>query len=86
MSQKPTYEQLKQKVEVLEKTEAALKESEALYRSLFENAPVGIGIADPDGNIIEFNEAMLKPGKYAPEDIARIKNLEKFSSVRLRFE
>ena len=77
MSQKPTYEQLKQKVEVLEKTEAALKESEALYRSLFENAPVGIGIADPDGNIIEFNEAMLKPGKYAPEDIARIKNLEK---------
>jgi PAS domain S-box-containing protein len=77
MSQKPTYEALKKKVEALEKTEAALKESEALYRSLFENAPVGIGIADADGNIIEFNEAMLKPGGYAPEDIARIKNIKK---------
>ena len=61
----------------LKKAEAALKESEALYRSLFENAPVGIGIAGTDGNIIDFNEAMLKPGEYAPEDIARIKNLNK---------
>ncbi|MGD9057485.1 MAG: PAS domain S-box protein [Desulfobacterales bacterium] len=61
----------------LKRTEAALKESEALYRSLFENAPVGIGIADRDGNIIDFNEAMLQPGAYAPEDIARVKNLKK---------
>ena len=53
-----------------------MKESEALYRSLFENAPVGIGIADADGNIIDFNEAMLKPGEYAPQDIARIKNIK----------
>ena len=77
MSQQPTYEALKKKVEALEKAETALKESEALYRSLFENAPVGIGIADRDGNIIDFNEAMLKPGEYAPEDIAGIKNIEK---------
>jgi len=77
MGRKPTYEALKKKVEALEKAETALKESEALYRSLFENAPVGIGIADRDGNIIDFNEAMLKPGEYAPEDIAGIKNIEK---------
>ena len=77
MSQKPTYEALQKKVEALEQAEAALKESEALYRSLFENAPVGIGIADTDGNIIDFNEAILKPGEYAPEDIRGIKNIKK---------
>jgi len=77
MGRNPTYEDLKKKVEAFEKAEAALKESEALYRSLFENAPVGIGIADRDGNIIDFNQAMLEPGKYAPEDIAGIKNIKK---------
>jgi len=77
MSKKPTYEELAQKFKVLKKDESDLRESEALYRSLFENAPVGIGIADEDGNIIDFNDAILKPGDYTPEDIARIKNLKK---------
>ncbi len=77
MSQEPTYEELKKKVKALEKTESALKESEALYRSLFENTPIGIGIADRNGNLIDFNEAILKPGEYAPQDIARIKNIKK---------
>jgi len=77
MSKKPTYEELAQKVKMLKKSEAALKESEALYRSLFENAPIGIGIADRKGHLIDFNEAILKPGEYAPQDIARIKNIKK---------
>ncbi len=77
MSKKPTYEELAQKVKALEKTESDLRESAAFYRSLFENAPVGIGIADADGNIIDFNAAILKPGGYTPEDIAGIKNLKK---------
>jgi PAS domain S-box-containing protein len=78
MSKKPTYEELAKKVEALEKTESALRESEALYRSLFENAPVGIGIADRNGNIIDINQAILKPGEYTPEDIFKIKNIKKF--------
>jgi PAS domain S-box-containing protein len=77
MSKKPTYEELAKKVKALEKTESALRESEQLYRSLFENAPIGIGIADRDGNIIDFNAAILKPGEYAPEDISRIKNIKR---------
>lgn len=77
MNTQPTYDELTQKVDALEKTQNALRESEALYRSLFENAPVGIGIADRDGNIIDFNKAILQPGAYAPEDIAGVKNLEK---------
>ena len=77
MSQKPTYEKLMKKVKALEKTESALRESEELYRNLFENAPIGIGIADRNGRIIDFNAAILKPGEYDSEDISRIKNIKK---------
>jgi len=77
MSKKATYAELAKKVKALEKTESALRESEELYRSLFENAPIGIGIADRNGNLIDFNEAVLKPGEYAAEDIFKIKNIKK---------
>ena len=77
MSKKPTYAELAQKVKALEKTESALRESEELYRNLFENAPVGIGIADRNGRMIDFNQAILKPGDYTPEDIFKIKNIKK---------
>jgi two-component system, cell cycle sensor histidine kinase and response regulator CckA len=50
----------------------ALLESEEKYKKLFDNAPVGIGIADSDGRLIDFNDAMLKPGRYRREDIERI--------------
>jgi PAS domain S-box-containing protein len=77
MSKKETYAELAKKVKALEKTESALRESEKLYRSLFENAPIGIGIADRNGNLIDFNEAVLKPGEYVAEDIFKIKNIKK---------
>ena len=77
MTQKPTYAELKKQVKVLKKTESALRESEELYRDLFENAPIGIGIADPNGNLIDFNTAILRPGEYASEDISGIKNIKK---------
>ena len=38
----------------------ALKESEEKYRLLFENAPVGIGIADFKGNVFAANKNLLK--------------------------
>jgi PAS domain S-box-containing protein len=37
-----------------------LKRSEEKYRMIFENAPLGIMIADKDGNIIEINPALLE--------------------------
>ena len=57
-------------------TEEALRESEALFRHLFEKAPVGIAIIDDKGKIFRLNSAVLKPGKYKPENAARINNLE----------
>lgn len=72
-------DRLKEKYDVLlpapditgtKQTERALKESEELYRNLFENAPIGLGIVDDDGNLVAFNDAMLRPSGYCAEDIA----------------
>ncbi|HCK65267.1 MAG TPA: hypothetical protein DHW49_03300 [Anaerolineae bacterium] len=56
---------------------SVLKEyaSEEQYRILFQNVPFGIGLADINGNLIEFNDAMLKPGGYTREDIEAIGNV-----------
>lgn len=56
-------------------TERALQLSEEQFQHLFENAPVGIGLADMQGNLIEFNNAMLQPGGYTREDILHIGNV-----------
>ena len=76
MSRKPTYAELEKQVKAFKKTDSALRASEELYRDLFENAPVGIGIADRNGNIIDFNAAILRPGEYSTKDITRIKNIK----------
>ena len=54
-----------------------IEEKEARYQSLFENAPIGIGIADTHGKIINFNDAALAPGGYTAKDIIKINNIEK---------
>lgn len=59
-----------------------LAESEQLYHTLFDNAPLGIGIADFDGNIIAFNDAMLRPGGYSRAEMAALKNVEALSTLR----
>ncbi len=68
---------LQMEIETRKKTEQVLKENEEKYRSLFENAPVGIGIADEKGNILDFNDAMLRPGGYSRQDILEIGNLKR---------
>ncbi len=40
--------------------EAAVIESEARYRALFEMAPAGIGLSTWDGEIIEFNQRLIE--------------------------
>lgn len=82
MAKKPSYEELEQKVKELKKetaklkqTDEALRESEEKYRNLFKNTALGLGIADKDGKIIVFNDAMLRPGGYSREDMTKIKNL-----------
>jgi len=62
--------------------ELALAESEQLYRDLFANAPVGLGIADKNGNLIAYNDAMLAPGGYTREDFEKMKNVSELYYIR----
>ncbi|MEW5979019.1 MAG: PAS domain S-box protein [Acidobacteriota bacterium] len=55
--------------------EAHLQESEALFHSLFDQVPIGLGLAAPDGRLMAFNDAMLKPGGWSREDIHQIGNV-----------
>jgi len=58
------------------RAEEAAKESEARYRSLFENVPVGIYRTTPDGRILMANPAFVQILGYKTfEDLAK-RNLE----------
>ena len=57
------------------RTEEALGESEVQFRTLFESSPTGIGVADQQGDLLLFNDAMLKPGGYSAPDIQKIGNI-----------
>ncbi len=49
--------------------ERALKESEERYRRLFDASPVGIGIADLNGNVLTSNSSMEKITGYTVEEL-----------------
>ncbi|MEW6669217.1 MAG: PAS domain S-box protein [Thermodesulfobacteriota bacterium] len=55
--------------------EDSVREAEWRYRSLFENSPVGIGIASEDGTLLDYNDAILKPGGYLREDIEKLRGI-----------
>ena len=52
-----------------------VRDSELRYRSLFEHAPTGLGMANASGDLLAFNQAMLEPGGYTREEIERIGNV-----------
>ena len=65
MTEKPTYEDLLQRIQELEqaqfknnRTIEVLRESEEHFRSLVEGIPVGLYRTDTDGRIIEANPAL----------------------------
>lgn len=53
----------------------AVPEKYFFYYSLFKYSPVGMGVADFEGNLIDFNNAILEPGGYTREDIEQIRNV-----------
>ncbi len=57
------------------RVEEALRDGEEKYRTLFERTPMGLGVADDEGHLLAFNEAMLEPGGYRPDDVARLNSV-----------
>lgn len=55
-------------------TEAALSESEEKYRSLFEESKDAIYISDPNGNIIDINQALSDLFGYDREELVANEN------------
>src|SRR5690349_3503069 len=51
------------------KMEAALRDSETLYRTVLETSSISLAIAEQDGKIIRVNDAILAPGGYTKDDI-----------------
>ena len=52
--------------------EHELLESRLRYRTLFENAPVGIGLATAEGQVLDCNAAMLQITGYSKGEIRKI--------------
>ncbi len=54
------------------RAENALRGSETQYRSLVDSAPIGIGISDLGGTILDSNPAMLRITGYSLEEFKKV--------------
>ena len=76
MAKKPTYEELEQRVKQLEKkavgrerAEEALRESQARYRQLWDDAPVAYHTLDARGMILHVNQTEAAMLGYTKEEM-----------------
>lgn len=66
------------------RAEEALRESEQRYRTLFESAPIGIGLATIDGRVISANEAMQRTMGYSGDELLQIRLPDIYQDPRQR--
>lgn len=71
--------ELNQQISELEKSETerkyakeVLRETALRYRTLYKNAPVGIGVATLDGQVLSCNEAMCQVTGYSEEELYQV--------------
>ncbi|MBT6500861.1 MAG: PAS domain S-box protein, partial [Deltaproteobacteria bacterium] len=72
MSQKPTYEELEQRIRELEHAESELKRSNdeiMKFRAIADKAVHGNAIADLDGTIVYLNDFFARVHGYTPDDL-----------------
>jgi len=76
MTVRPTYEELEQRVQELEKKESehkyskkALRENEHLFKMLYEKAPLGYQSLDENGRFIVVNQTWLNTLGYTKEEV-----------------
>jgi len=66
------------------RVQEALRESEERYRALFEQSPIGIGIARPDGAVIAANKAIEAITGYSVEELRKINLADNYENPRDR--
>ncbi|HEX2973256.1 MAG TPA: PAS domain S-box protein [Tepidisphaeraceae bacterium] len=57
-------------------TEAALRESESRFRTIFDHAGIGIAVVDPNGFFLDANRAMRDMLGYSVEELRRLRVLD----------
>jgi len=67
------YEGTVEDITERKRAEEALRESELRYRTVFQNAPIGIGLATPDGRVLAGNDTMLQMTGFSEEEIKEIR-------------
>lgn len=70
-----TNEQLAQEILTRQQTEVALRESEARFRSIFENAAISIILADLDGYLLQVNSAFERMLGYQEDELQQMSYL-----------
>ncbi|MBI4776708.1 MAG: PAS domain S-box protein [Deltaproteobacteria bacterium] len=81
MSEKPTYEELEQKVQTLERkledsrqAEKSLEEAESYYRAFFEHGTDGVVVLDPEtARPVIFNDQVCRQLGYSREEFAHLR-------------
>jgi diguanylate cyclase (GGDEF)-like protein/PAS domain S-box-containing protein len=73
MENKRLFQEVQRELAERKRVEEALRESEEKYRSVFEASPVGIGIADLEGNLLTGNQSMLELTGYTLEELQTTK-------------
>lgn len=63
------YVGIKRDISVRRETEARLRESEARFRSAFENSSIGMAIASPDFTFVKVNRALAQILEYEPDEL-----------------
>ncbi len=77
-------EELEIKTEELAKANAALRESEMCFRTLYENVPVGISVSRPDGTILTCNDAYRDMYGYTSEELRHINEVQLYHRAQDR--
>ncbi len=66
------------------KNEETLRELKHRYQTLFESAPVGIGIAMREGQILECNDVMLQMTGYSLAELKQVNLIDTYQEPQMR--